>query len=68
MLTLKVFIGLKSRKGYVNADFIHADKEEGENLHVNMINSFVQYSKTVRHQSLKLKKTLYGLHKIPRAL
>ena len=67
MLTIDIFIGLKSRKGYMTASFLLADMVEGENLYVNMPKGFEQYSKTEREKCLKLKKVLYDLRQSPHA-
>ena len=40
MLTLDMFLGLKSKQGYVNSDLLHTNIEEGENFYINMPKGF----------------------------
>ena len=66
MITIKIFLVLKSDQGDVIDTFLHADIGEGENVYINMPKCFEQYSKTGHKKFLKLKKMIYGLCQSPR--
>ena len=61
MLTLDMFLGLKSKEGYVKYDLLHANIGESENFYINMPKAFDNYFKTGCKKCLKFKKTFCGL-------
>ena len=67
MLIIEVLLGLKSKQGDVTAEFLHADIPENERVYVEMPRGFKQFSKNGRKKCLKLKNTLHGIWKSPRA-
>ena len=67
MRILKVLLGLKSKQGDVTAAFLHADLGKDEKVFVEMPQVFEVKVNNERTKVLKLFKTLYGLHQIPRA-
>ena len=67
MLILEVLLGLKYKKGDVNADFLHVNLGEDEKVFVDMPQGFETTEKNVRHTVMKLKKTVCILRQIPRA-
>ena len=62
LLLLEVLLDMKSKQGDITAVFLHADVSPGEEIYVEMPQGFKQKGKV-----LKLKRTLYGLRKSPRA-
>ena len=54
MLTLNIFLGLKSNRGDVTDAFLHEDIVEGENVYFDTPKGFEQYWKTGRKKCLKL--------------
>ena len=62
MINLGILLGLKPIQGDVTDAFLHANIWEGVNFYVDAPKGFEQYSRTVRKNCLKLKKTLYGLY------
>ena len=68
MLILEVLLGLNSKQGEFTFSFIYADIPDNEKVYVEMIREFEQFSKNGRKKCLKLKKTLYGIYHITRAL
>ena len=60
-------LGFKLKKGDATAAFIHVDIGEGENVYINTLKGFDQYSKSGRKKCLNLKKMLYGLCQSPHA-
>ena len=67
MLILEVLLVLKSKQGDVTAEFHHSDISENEKVYVEILRGFEQFSNNVRKKCLKLKNTIYGLRKSPRA-
>ena len=67
MFILEVLMGLMFNQGDVTAKFLHVDIRENQNVYVEMPRGFEHFSKNGRKKYLKLKKTLYGLSKSPRA-
>ena len=67
MLILEVFLGLKYMPGDVTASFLHADLGKDKKVFVYMPRGFEVKGKNVGPRVLKILKTIYGLHQIPRA-
>ena len=51
----------------MTADFQPENTGEGENIYIDMLKGFKQYSRIGHKKCLKLKNMLYGLRQSPRA-
>ncbi len=63
MLILEILLELKSKQGDVTTEFLRAYLEENEEMYVKILHDFKKLGKV-----FKLKKPLYGLCQLPRAL
>ena len=61
IITIDIFLGLKSKQICVADAFLHAYVGEGEIFYINIPKGFDQYYKTGCNKFLNKKKTLYGI-------